>query len=275
MILRLLPFLFLFIYLPAQGSAQKRIISLSPPITEEIYLLGLGENIIANTIYCTRPKEAERKEKVGSVVSVNVESIVRLQPDIVFASPLTDQRALERLRKIGIEVTVFPQPKNFHELCKSFLTLGKMLGREEKAREIVAHATKGMEELKRRYGGKEGPTVLFQIGSKPLFVANKDSIIHSYLEYVGGQNVAKDAKTGLFSREEVIRLNPEYLIIVTMGVDGEQERENWSKFRELRAARERKVYLIDAYKLCSPTPLSYVEVALKLASIFYGTKFGK
>jgi len=266
-------FCFILIFVSTyQSDAKERIVSLSPPITEEIYLLGLGENIVANTIYCTRPKEAEKKEKVGSVVYVNVEAIVRLKPDIVFASPLTDRRALERLKKLGIRVVVFPHPKGFEDLCKNFLTLAKILGKEREAQEILNIARKRLEELKKRYGEKEGPTVLFQIGSKPLFVANRDSIVHSYLDYVGGRNVAKDAKTGLFSREEVIKLNPEYIIIVTMGIEGEKEKESWRKFSVLRAVKENKIYLLDSYKLCSPTPLSYVEVLDELASIFYGEK---
>jgi len=266
-------FCFILIFVSIyQSDAKERIVSLSPPITEELYLLGLGENIVANTIYCTRPKEAEKKEKVGSVVYVNVEAIVRLKPDIVFASPLTDRRALERLKRLGIRVVVFPHSKGFEDLCKNFLTLAKILGKEREAEEILNIARKRLEELKKRYGEKEGPTVLFQIGSKPLFVANRDSIVHSYLDYVGGRNVAKDAKTGLFSREEVIKLNPEYIIIVTMGIEGEKEKESWRKFSVLRAVKENKIYLLDSYKLCSPTPLSYVEVLDELARIFYGEK---
>lgn len=263
-------YLSIFLMLSSANVPPGRIISLSPPITEGIYLLGLGDQIIANTVYCKRPKEAENKEKVGSILSVNVESIIRLRPHIVFASPLTDRRALEKLRAVGIPVTIFPHPKDFKDLCESFLVLGAMLGRDKEAERLVSDARQRLEHLKRKYGSRNGPTVLFQIGSNPLFVANKDSIVHSYLDYIGGQNVAANAKTGLFSREEVVRLDPEYIIIVTMGIEGEKEKRAWYRFRELRAVKKKNIYLLDSYKLCSPTPISYVEVVEELAGIFYG-----
>jgi iron complex transport system substrate-binding protein len=73
-------FLIFFIFSNFLFSQNLRIISLAPAITEDIYLLGKGDNIVGNTIYCNRPKEAKYKEKVGNVIDVNVEKIYSLKP---------------------------------------------------------------------------------------------------------------------------------------------------------------------------------------------------
>lgn len=267
-------FLLLFLFIPFVGysSSFNRIVSLSPPITEEIYLLGLGDRIIANTVYCLRPKEAQKKEKVGTVLTLKTERIIALRPDLVFASPFSDRKALEKIKKMGIKVVIFPHPRNFEEVCERFLKVGHLLGKEKEAEKIVNEAKKRMEEIKNRYGKTQRPTVFFEIGSKPLFTATKDSIVHSFLDYVGGKNIAEDAKTGLFSKEEVIRKDPDFIFIVTMGIEGEREKRAWMNFKELKAVKRGNIYLFDSYKLCSPTPVSYVEASLELAEILHGKK---
>jgi len=60
---------------PAFSQEPNRIISLSPSLTEEIYLLGIEDKLVGCTTYCERPSSAQKKEKVGNVVEVNVEKI--------------------------------------------------------------------------------------------------------------------------------------------------------------------------------------------------------
>ncbi len=67
----------------------QKVISLSPIITETIYLLNAQDLLIANTSYCNSPEEAQFKEKIGSVIQMNVEKIISLHPDLVIASPLS------------------------------------------------------------------------------------------------------------------------------------------------------------------------------------------
>ena len=64
------------------GDFPERIISLGPAITENLYLLGLGERLVANTVYCQRPPEAKNKEKIGTVIKADFSYIFnRSGPD--------------------------------------------------------------------------------------------------------------------------------------------------------------------------------------------------
>ena len=71
--------------LPAP-SIPRRIISLVPNITEELFDLGVQDRIVGVTTYCQRPLEAQSKERVGAVVEVNVEKVISLRP--IWSSPL-------------------------------------------------------------------------------------------------------------------------------------------------------------------------------------------
>lgn len=261
----------LFLIFPALGQTKQRIISLSPPITEELFFLGLGKNIVGNTIYCVRPNEARNIEKVGTVISVNVEKIIRLKPEVVFASPLTDKKSLEKLKKMGISVHIFPHPKNFFEICERFLKLSEMVGKKEFASSIVKESEKNYRQLKEIFfRRKKKPTVFVELGSNPLFTATKDSIITSFIEDANGVNIALDSKIGLFSVEEVILRNPEYIIIVGMGMEAEKERKRWLKYKRIKAVSEKKLYIVDPYTFCSPTVESYVSGLREIGEILSG-----
>ncbi|MCK4519916.1 MAG: ABC transporter substrate-binding protein, partial [Candidatus Omnitrophica bacterium] len=118
----------------------QRIISLGPSITEQLYLLSAQDRLVGCTIYCKRPKEAKSKEKVGTVVEVNLEKIIGLKPDLVLATSLTNFKAIKKLKDLGIEVVSFFPPKNFDEICEQFLELGEIIGKEKKAEKIISKA---------------------------------------------------------------------------------------------------------------------------------------
>ena len=247
----------------------QRIISLGPAITEELYLLGVENRLVANTIYCQSPPEAKKKEKVGTVIKVNVEKIVSLKPDLVLATSLTNSKQVEKLQRLGIRVVRFSQTQNFSQICQNFLQLGQLVGKQEKARDIAKRATEQIELVKTVIEGLPKPNVFMQVGANPLFTVIENSFINELIELGGGINVARGAKSGLYSREQVIRQNPDILLIVTMGVVGEQEKEIWQKFKTMNAVKNNTIHIVDSDKVCSPTPFSFIEALKELAAIFH------
>ena len=250
--------------------SHQRIISLGPSLTEELYLLGVEDRLVGRTLYCPRPKGAKTKEIVGTVIKVNTEKIVSLEPDLILATPLTRDKAIEKLSNLGIEVVIFPTPKNFEEICGQFLELAKLVGKEEAAEEIVNDVKDKTTSIREKVKGLKKSTVFVQIGAKPLFTVTRDLFINDIIEFAGGINIAQGAKTGLYSREEVLRANPEVIVIATMGITGEQEKETWQKFKRLNAAKNNRIYIIDADKLCRPTPVRFVEALEEMVEIIEG-----
>lgn len=235
------------------------IISLSPVITEGLYLLGMGDNIIGVTIYCQRPSQAKDKQKVGSVVDVNVEKIVNLKPDIVFAMSHTNTKDIKKLRDTGINVITFDIPKTFERLCEIFLALGKTIGKEKEAIHIVNASKRKVSDIRKKTSGLQKQKVFIQIGAKPLFAATDDSFVNDYIEFSGGINIFKNAGSGLISREEVLKRNPDIILIATMGVAGKDEQKIWHRYKMINAVWNNRIYLVDPYRICSPTPVSFAE----------------
>lgn len=250
----------------------ERIVSLGPAITEGIFLLGAGDRLIGVTDYCIKPSEAQKKEKVGSVIDINIEKIYSLRPDLVIATSLTDRRAIERLRRLGIRVEEFGLARNFGELCENFIRLGRLIGRKREAMEIVKRAEEELKRIKDAIKGLPQPEVLIQVGSKPLFTMTGDSFVNDLIEFAGGVNIARDSKSGLWSREMVIEKDPDVIIITTMGVDAQAEIREWLKFTDMKAVKNKRIYIIDSYKIGSPTPVTFIDTLKEFVFILHSRR---
>lgn len=261
-----------------RGNAQdifrplQRIVSLVPAVTEELFLLGMGDGVVGVTVYCQRPSQAEKKNKVGTVIDANVEKILQLQPDLVIASNLADRKQIEKLQSLGIRVKVFSHARDFRRLCEDFLTLARLVGKQEKAQAIVKAAKAELEAIEAGLQRFYRRRVFVQIGANPLFAANGESFIGDLIERAGGVNIASDAKEGIFSREEVISRNPDTILIVNMGIVGTKEKEVWMRYKTVSAVENDRIFTVDSYRVCSPTPVSFVETVKEFVRIFHGER---
>ncbi|HBE02217.1 MAG: hypothetical protein A2096_07950 [Spirochaetes bacterium GWF1_41_5] len=242
-----------------QKKIPQKIISLAPSITEELFLLGLEDKITGVTTYCNRPEAALHKEKVGTVVSVNIEVIFRLDPDIIFASPVLDPKHKTRLEGLGFNIEVFPSPRDFTQMCDQFRSLSRLTGTEEKAKLILKNTEKRLKKIRAARTGKYRPSILVQIGTRPIYVGIPGTFINDFIEFAGGENAASGLKTAIISREEVIRRDPEIIFIVTMGIISEHEKKEWQRFNGLRAVKNDAIFSLSADMVCSATPATFPD----------------
>jgi iron complex transport system substrate-binding protein len=263
--------------LPAGADPPRRIISMGPVITEMIYLLGAEDSLIADTVYCNVPEAARAKTKIGSIIQADVEKIISLAPDIVLANPLASEKQLETLRQMGIQVVRFDNPATFEKICLMMDELGRLLGREEKARALITEAKASVDAIVSRTRLRPARKVFIQIGMNPLHTSPEGTFIHEYITFAGGINVAAHAKSGNYSREKVLEVNPDVILISGMGTDtagADQEKKTWLTYSSLNAARTGEVHVIDAEILCSPTPVSFAEALASVAALIHPERPG-
>ncbi len=255
---------------PQTAGPPQRIVSLVPTMTEELFLLGMGDRIVGVTVYCQRPPLAQEKDKVGTVIDANIERIIELHPDLVVASTLADKKQMKKLQNLGMKVRTFPQARDFRALCEDFLALARLVGKVEKAQAIVKKARAEMEVLEEGLKRFSKRMVFVQIGANPLFTASRESFINDLIERAGGTNIAGHATEGIYSREEVISRNPDTILIVNMGIVGAKEKGVWLRYESVNAVQNDRLFMVDSYRVCSPTPVSFVETVNEFVRIFHG-----
>lgn len=240
------------------SKSVERIVSLAPSLTKNIYYLQAQNQLVGCTSYCTEAV-ADGKEIVASAIKVNVEKTVSLEPDLVIVTTITSPETIDLLKNLGVKVEVFGTPKDFEEICDQFLRLGKLIGKEEKAKTIIAETTEKVNTLKQEMVTGNHPNIFFQVGVDPIFAVLSNTFMDDYIQLAGGTNIAKDLKHGTMTRESVLAKNPDYIYIVTMGLSGENEKEVWERFPQMNATKEEHIFVVDADKACSPTPITFLE----------------
>ena len=244
----------------------KRIISLGPIITDMIYLLGAQDNLAGITSYCVLPKNSKPKEIIGTVMHMNIEKIISLEPDLVFANNLTRQKQIDILKKQNINVKRLVTPTSYEEICKRFLDFGKLLGKTDKAKEIIAKTRKKVSAIRQKALTKEKRSIFIQIGLKPMKTSGKNSFINDYIEFAGGKNIAldMDSKTEnrVLSKEIVLKKNPDVIVIATMGTSrkaAENEKKAWQRLKFLKASKNNEIHILNPDMVCSPTPQIFAK----------------
>ncbi len=256
----------------AESGYPQRVISLGPINTENVFLLGAGDRLVANTDYCVRPEEAQDKEKIGSVMQVSLEKIIGLQPDLVLATSLTGEKQLEKLKEAGIQVERFTLSKSFGEICSQFLRLGRLLGLEEKAQVIVDQARERVGKISEKVARFEPQRVFLQIGSQPLYGASPGSFTHDFITFGGGINIIEDQEKGTTNFEKVIAKNPDVIIIAIMGSEtgvAAKQKENWMRFSVINAVQTDRVHYVNPNLACSPSPMTFTEALEIIASLIH------
>ena len=245
-----------------------RVVSLSPVVTEEIFLLGKERYLVGCSSYALLPKDFKVK-KVGTLVNANIEEIVRLKPDYIFVSGMMSPMVIRKMKSLHLNVVYFGYPRSFDDICSQFLKLAKCVGGEKLAKEIVKKARAEVKKIYDKTKGLSKPTVFVELGAHPIYTATKNSFVNDFIKFAGGINIAADSRSSLYSVEEVLRKNPDVIIISQMGFNGFKEKKRWEKFKFLKAVKNHRIFVLNDYSLCSPTPVSFVDTLKKIAHLLH------
>ena len=255
-------------WLAGWAQEAKRIVSLVPQATKSLYLMGEQSRLVGCTSYC--PVEASDKiPVVASAMNVSIEKTLMLKPDLIIASSLIKPETLDNLRKLGIRVVFQPYPKSFEEICAFFVQIGEMVGQGAKTKKIVDQQKVRLTKLKASVPPGKDPGVFIQIGAKPLFCAVPNTFMDDFIRFSGARNIAAGLKTGSITREYVLKQNPDIIFIVTMGMVAAEEKDTWLKYAALSASKNKKIYILDSDKTCSPTPVLFVDALEEIIRLTY------
>ena len=260
--------LLLICHLISSAQEAKRIVSLVPWLTKSLYLMGEQNRIVGCTSYC--PVEASDEiPVVASAVNVSIEKTLTLKPDLIIASSLIKPKTIDNLKKLNLRVEYMPYPKSFDEICTDFIWLGELVGQGAKARTIVSQHKERLAKLKAGIPSGQNRKIFIQIGAKPLFCAIPNTFLDDFIRFSGGINIAAELRTGNITREYVLTQDPDIFFIVTMGIVAEEERETWLKYASLSASKSKRIFILDADKTCSPTPILFVDALEEMIKLIY------
>ncbi|MBM3244773.1 MAG: cobalamin-binding protein [Candidatus Omnitrophica bacterium] len=246
----------------ALAEPLQRYISLAPSTTEILFALGLNQEIVGVSSYCDYPEQAAGKERVGDFSSPNIEKIISLRPDYIFCTGLEQAPVIEQLKKLKLKVYV-SHPRTIQELFSSINEIGIIVNKEYTAQLLIREMTEKLNILEERsltLTKNKKPKVFIEIWHNPISTAGQNSFVGQLIELAGGENIASDTQRdySIFSAEEVIRRDPDVIIIAYMGqnITGMTLKKRFG-WEDINAVKNNHVYNdIDPNILLRPSPRS-------------------
>ena len=240
-------------------SFPHRIVCLSTESTEIVYALGAGERVVGVSGFVTRPPEAREKPKVSSFISLKMDKIREVKPDLVITfSDLQAQMAADLIKE-GYTVLALNQ-RSVQETLEAILTIGRVIGCEEKAKTLIASMGAEINFIRQSSASlTHRPRVYFEEWDNPVISGIR--WVSELIEIAGGQDIfpelkaGKNAKDRYVNSEEVVRRNPEIMFASWCGkkanLDAIRSRPGWDV---IDAVKNNRIYEIKSPDILAPGP---------------------
>lgn len=225
----------------------KRIISLSPAITELVFAAGAGKKLVGVSRFSDYPDAAQSIAGIGDAFSLDFERVIALKPDLVIAWHSGNAKlGIEQLERLGLPVFVTEATK-LEDIPRLLRIIGKLAGTSEEA-ESAAHAFEiALQQLKQDYTERKSINVFQLIWPQPLITVGSSHIINEIIKTCGGRNVfaALPDLMPVISEENLIASNPEVILSsVSNELLESGEHGLFQRFSYLPAVKNHQVYFI-------------------------------
>ncbi len=231
----------------------QRIVSLTPHLTELLYAVGAGSQIVGADSASDYPGAARALPRVGDYSRIQFERILALKPDLILAWVGGNRAAdIHGVAQLGVPV-LRTEASRLDDVARLLRLVGKATGHdavgEAAARDYLAR----LEALKKRYARAQPTPVFYQIWDRPLMTVGGRHWIDEALSVCGARNVFHElhAVAPVVSREAVLRRQP---AVVVGGSDAPDMRRAWQSFVRLPAVKNNAFVRVDADRLHRATP---------------------
>ncbi|MCP5049989.1 MAG: ABC transporter substrate-binding protein [bacterium] len=256
-------------------AAPKRIISTAPALTEVVFALGKGDQLVGNTKFCNYPEAAKNVPRIGGLMDVNVEVAISKRPDIVLLYPEIYEK-LKVLEKKARLVVV--KHSTLTDVMEGIRVISKALEVEERGTRLVENMKQGLNRLRQKSLGKKILKTLLIIGRSPntlsnMYIIGAKDFLSELLEVAGGVNAYSGGiNYPSISVESVVAMSPDVIIELSAfneGITDDQVIKLWNKFPFIPAVKSKKITIIKDSVWLIPGP-RVVQIAEKMQRIFFG-----
>lgn len=244
------------------AAEPKTVVSLAASNTEILYALGVGDKVVGVDAFSDHPAEAlENAAVVGDYNGPNVESILALDPDVVFASNYLQQEAIDALKAVGVAV-VSVEATAYDDIIPSIRLVADVMGVSADA--VIEKMNAEQAEALTLRDKCEGKTVYFALsfGEWGDWTAGDGTFIDGMLTMLGAKNIAAGLGVAWpqYSAEQLLEKDPD-VILVSGGEASAEAFCAFETYQALTAVKEGRVYGVDANT--SSRPSQRITLALK------------
>lgn len=255
----------------APRTLPRRIISLSPSVTEILHGVGAFDRVVAVSSYCTHPPGVAGLPRVGGWLDTNWEQMAALDPDLVILIDAQAPLFQERLDALGLPALVVGA-QTLEDVFEAMEAIGGAVGKSGEAASLAHRTRWELESIRERTQDLARPRVLCVVDRLPgtlrdLYVATRGSFLTELIEIAGARPITPPSFSNYadVGPEAVVALDPDVILDLVQGISppaalasaggrwGEDPRAVWGELAGLRAVKEGRVYSLRDDALIHPS----------------------
>ena len=230
----------------------KRVISLSPHLTELAYSAGMGQNLVGVSSYSDYPKQASLIPIVANYNGINVEKVLRLKPDLILAwSGGNSPKQIEQLKKFGIKI-LYSDPKSINDIIDTVKELSHYVKNKSVAYKNIESFQVKLQKIKNKYPNLHHFKYFYQMSLTNLMTSSGKSWPNAIFSFCGGTNVINEIKDSypVVNKELVIQKKPNIIFSVQ---SKEDTLSYWNNWKDIPAIKNKNIIKVNSDILSRPT----------------------
>ena len=222
----------------------QRIISLAPHITELLFSVGAGDEIVGTVSFSDYPIQANDIPRIGGHNKFNYEEILVLRPTLVIGwNSGNGDKSLSRLRQLGLRVYSF-ESHSLEDVATSLTVLGELTGNSKRGNWQAKQFRQRLNVLSTLYSKVKPVSVYYQLWNEPQMTINDEHLISDVIRLCGGRNIYADAvplipKVGI---ESIVRRTPEVIIAAGTSKEAPEWLDDWRDWSSIPAVKHNHLY---------------------------------
>jgi iron complex transport system substrate-binding protein len=228
---------------PRVASCSDRVVSLVPSVTETLFALGVGDQVVGVSSYDDYPPEVRKLPVVGSFLTPNLEAIAGLQPTLVIGRGISsNQREIHALHELGYEILMI-EDDSLPQIEQSIRLIGNRVGKSQRADAIIAGIEANVNDVRVRVHPFPARRALMLVGHQPIVAVGPGTFLDDLFKIAGAENIADAAaqQWPQLSIEFIVAMRPEVIIDGQMGSDPESPNQFWQAYPTIPAVSNRRV----------------------------------
>nr|MDD6336055.1 ABC transporter substrate-binding protein [bacterium] len=249
-------------YTRNKADVPQKIVSLTASNTEILFALGLGDKVVGVDAFSDTPAEAQNKEIIGDYNGPNLEKIVALEPDLIVAGNKLQKETIEMLRSNKLTV-ICAEASTLDEIEASITLIGAACGVEGEAAKLLDTMNAQRKAIVDKLAAATSqPKVYYAMsyGDFGDWSAGPGSFIDEMIGLCQGKNVTHGLENcppwPMYALETLISDDPD-IILLSSDTGTVEAFTGANGYKDLRACKEGKVYLVDANATGRPGPRIY------------------
>jgi ABC-type Fe3+-hydroxamate transport system, periplasmic component len=255
----------------------QKIVSLSPAITETLYLIGAGDRVVGVSFFCNKPPEVSKKPRVGAYLNVNYNLLEKLSPELLLVTTGAQRERIEELESKGYKVYPIPLPVNIYGILDNVMITGIVVNEIDNARELAYNLTEKLTKLKNVL---KGIRIYYEIDLGGPVSVGAHSYIGDAFKFMGMSHAFENERVPYVINPDpnsIINYNPDVIIYEQkLGENATVDKfiQNLEKrnIKGINAVKNKNIVIMEYDSLAHYGP-SFFDAATRLVNRIKELKF--